>query len=125
MDLSFSDTLSALGGIMERAEDVRKHIKVYLLVFAGLAIGTVVTVAASNLQVGVAIGIFIAMVIATLKGSMVAGFFMHLTNEKRLIYFLLGITALLLAVMVFITFSTIGDQVGVQIIPESASHSVH
>ena len=110
---------------MERAEDVRKHIKVYLLVFAGLAIGTVVTVAASNLQVGVAIGIFIAMVIATLKGSMVAGFFMHLTNEKRLIYFLLGITALLFAVMVFITFSTIGDQVGVQIIPESASHSVH
>ena len=110
---------------MERAEDVKKHIKVYLWVFAGLAIGTIVTVAVSNLQAGVALGIFIAMVIATFKGSLVAGFFMHLTNEKKLIYFVLGITALLLLVMMFITFSTIGDQVGVQIVPESAAGSVH
>ena len=110
---------------MDHAEDVKKHVKVYVMVFLALGVGTIFTVAASSLEVGVAVGIIIAMIIATIKGSLVAGFFMHLANEKKLVYTVLGITVVLFFAMIFITSSTIGDQVGERIVPEDISLSVH
>ena len=47
------------------------------------------TVAASYLEVATTLGIFIALVIATVKGGLVACFFMHLRTEKALIFFCL------------------------------------
>ncbi|MCA9251776.1 MAG: cytochrome C oxidase subunit IV family protein [Phycisphaerales bacterium] len=75
------------------AEDVRKSIKSYLLVFGALAVLTVITVAASWLKVSVALAIFIALVIASVKGSLVASVFMHLTGEKATLYWVLIISA--------------------------------
>lgn len=65
------------------AEEARKHIKVYLGVLGALAVLTVVTVSAAGLQTGIIVGVAIAMLIAVVKGSLVAGFFMHLLYDRK------------------------------------------
>jgi hypothetical protein len=54
-------------------QEVKRHIRVYLYTFSALAVLTVVTVAAASLNVAVGTGIFIAMVIATVKGNFGSG----------------------------------------------------
>ena len=85
------------------------------MVFGALAILTVITVGASYLQVGVVSAIVIAVIIATVKGSLVASIFMHLLSEKKFIYILLGVTALLFLVLMFVTLFTVNDQVGIHV----------
>ncbi len=65
------------------AEELRKHIKVYWVVLVTLAILTVVTVSSANLDAGFVVGLVIALLIATIKGSLVAGFFMHLLYDRH------------------------------------------
>ena len=72
-----------------------------------------------------ALAILIAMIIATAKGTLVVGFFMHLLHEKKMIYLILIITLVFLMSLFFITFGTIGDQVGVKIVSESDSSGIH
>jgi cytochrome c oxidase subunit 4 len=73
--------------------EVAKHIKVYMIVFIALLIGTVVTVALNYLHFdSVALTIGIALFVATIKASLVACYFMHLITEKRMIYLILGFT---------------------------------
>ncbi len=74
-------------------EAVKKHVKVYLRVFAALAVLTVVTVAVSYLHLPVLVAVALALAIAILKGSLVAAYFMHLTNEKKIIWAILLLTA--------------------------------
>jgi cytochrome c oxidase subunit 4 len=78
------------------AHDIKKHVKVYWIVFGALAVLTVVTVSAASIEASVGMGIFIAMVIAVTKGSLVASFFMHLMFDKNR-----GIAALLLLCLIF------------------------
>jgi len=84
--------------------DVRKEVKKYFVVFAMLLILTVVTVAASNLQFGVTLGIIVALIIASVKGYLVACNFMHLTSEKKLVYFVLILAVIFLMGMMFFFF---------------------
>lgn len=76
-------------------KEAKKYIWVGLLLF----LLTVVTVAARTLNVGLVLAIFIALLIATFKGSLVASFFMHLVSEKKAIYILLLSTTLLFVLM--------------------------
>ena len=110
---------------MDTTQDIKKEISGYMKIFGALAVLTIVTVAVSFLKVGIGLAVFIAMVIATVKGSLVASFFMHLAHEKKLIYLFLCVTLVFLMSLFFITFGTIGDQVGEKIVPESVSSSVH
>ena len=110
---------------MGSASDIKKEINLYLKVFGALAVLTVLTVAAAYLDVGIGLAVIIAMIIATTKGSLVASFFMHLAHEKGLIYLTLIITLVCLLALFFITFGTIGDQVGVEIVTEGVSSGVH
>lgn len=71
---------------------IQEHIKVYLTVFGALAILTVLTVAASFLNVTESEAIFLALVIATIKASLVAGYFMHLITERQTIVWILILT---------------------------------
>ena len=71
---------------MSDSHDIQKHIKVYYAVFASLAVLTVVTVAVSYVHFGIMAAVVIGLAIACLKGTLVALFFMHLSNEKRWIY---------------------------------------
>ena len=71
---------------MSDSHDIQKHIKVYLAVFAALLIFTVVTVAVSYIHFGVLAAVSVGLAIAIVKGSLVALFFMHLSNERRWVY---------------------------------------
>ncbi len=75
------------------AEEVKKHVRVYVAVFAALAVLTVVTVAVSYLELPTSTAIALALLIATVKGSLVALYFMHLISEQKAIVWLLGLTA--------------------------------
>jgi cytochrome c oxidase subunit 4 len=76
------------------AEDVKSSIKVYLFVFGALASLTIITVAAKELNIGVAAGIAVALLIASVKGTLVASYFMHLVHERSALYWILGLCAL-------------------------------
>ena len=89
------------------AEEVRKHVKVYLTVFAALSVLTVVTVGVSYLHIrSVAMTILIALFIATIKGSLVAGYFMHLVSEKQIIFWVLALTAVFFIVLMLLPVLT-------------------
>ena len=72
--------------------DIKKHARKYQLVFGALLILTIVTVLVAEIHVTIALGIIIALLIATVKASLVASFFMHLSHEKPWIYWILLIT---------------------------------
>jgi cytochrome c oxidase subunit IV len=74
------------------AADIRKQVRGYMLVFGALAVGTVITVAVSYLHLPLAIGLAVALLIASIKGSLVAGWFMHLKAERKAIYAVLALT---------------------------------
>lgn len=75
-------------------EEIKKHVRIYIAVFAALAFLTVVTVAVSYLRLPFLKAVIVALVIATLKASLVAAFFMHLISEKTIIFSILTLTFL-------------------------------
>ena len=84
-------------------EQIRKEMRVYVTVFLGLAVLTAVTVyACYGLKLPVHTAIIVALIIASIKGFLVAGFFMHLLSEKKVIY---GV--LILTVVFFIFLMTL------------------
>ena len=76
----------------DHAVDIDRHVRVYITVFVALMALTIVTVAVSYLDLSTGMAITLALFIATIKGSLVACYFMHLISEKRLIYAVLVIT---------------------------------
>src|SRR5687767_9649350 len=73
----------------ENAEDIKKHVKVYIMVFAALAALTIVTVGISYLHLPTHWAIVFALLVASVKGSLVACYFMHLISERKIIYYIL------------------------------------
>ena len=96
----------------ESAEDIKQHVKVYISVFVALMVLTVVTVGASYLNVTVPLAITIALIIATIKGSLVASYFMHLVSEKSPIYWALMLTAVFFIFLMFIPLLAMLDHIG-------------
>ena len=82
--------------------EVKKSVRAYMTVFVTLMVFTVLTVAASRFHFAVPIAITIALIIAAMKGSMVAAVFMHLSHERKAIY-----GALLLTLVFFIVLLAI------------------
>ena len=76
----------------DHAADIDKHVRVYIIVFVALMALTLITVAVSYLDLPPAMAITVALFVATIKGSLVACYFMHLISEKKLIYAVLVIT---------------------------------
>ncbi len=91
------------------AARVRQHLRVYVMVFVALAVLTVVTVAISYLDLPTALAISVALVVATVKASLVAGYFMHLLSEKKVILYLLVLCA---AFLVFLFVLPLGTETG-------------
>ena len=82
-------------------EDINHHIPIYKKIFLYLLLFTVVTVGVSYIDFGIAGGIFIGLLIASVKGFLVAANFMHLNAERGLIYFILALTLLFFVVLLF------------------------
>jgi cytochrome c oxidase subunit IV len=93
----------------KHAHDIRSHLKVYIGVFVALLVGTVITVAASRVDLGHAGNISLAMVIAVAKAFLVAGFFMHLVSEKKPIYTILIFTGFFFVVLMALTIWSMYD----------------
>ena len=93
------------------SDDISKHVKTYFMVFGALMVLTVVTVAVSYLHLPVHQAIIVALFIATIKGSLVAMFFMHLNHERRMIYWVLALTVVFFAVLMLVPLSTNLDKV--------------
>ncbi len=93
--------------------DIQEHIKVYLTVFGALGVLTILTVTASYLDVSSSEAIFLALTIATIKASLVAGYFMHLITEKQTIVWILILTFFFFLVLMFFPLITATDQTGV------------
>jgi cytochrome c oxidase subunit 4 len=78
--------------LAHHAADIDKHVRIYITVFVALMVLTVVTVAVSYLHLPVPVAVAVALLVATVKGSLVACYFMHLISEKKLIYAVLALT---------------------------------
>ncbi|SVB25884.1 uncharacterized protein METZ01_LOCUS178738 [marine metagenome] len=91
---------------------IEEHIRVYLTVFGALGVLTVLTVAASYMDVSNTEAIFLALAIATVKASLVAGYFMHLITEKQTIIYILCLTFVFFLVCMFIPLITYIDHTG-------------
>ena len=84
-------------------EEIKREVRVYLIVFGALAALTVVTVAAfyGLKSYPVHVAVMVALAIASVKGFLVAGYFMHLLSEKKLIYAVLLLTVFFFVVLIW------------------------
>lgn len=82
-------------------EAIRKETRTYIKVFIALAVLTVLTVAVSYFHMSPVMAVVVALLIATFKGSLVAGFFMHLFHERKTIYWILLLTVVFFLVLLF------------------------
>jgi len=82
-------------------EAIKNEIKRYLYVFGALAALTIITVAISRLHLPTMQAVILALAVATVKGSLVAAFFMHLISERKLVYAVLVLTVFFFGVMIW------------------------
>lgn len=102
-------TTTTTGDHAAHAADIDKHVRIYITVFVSLMVLTIVTVAVSRFHLPVHIAVTIALLVATIKGSLVACYFMHLISEKKLIYAVLALTGAFFIVLLFLPVLTHTD----------------
>lgn len=86
------------------SHDVHSEVRRYKFVFISLLIGTVVTVGAYYLHLpSVALTVAVALFIASIKAFLVAGYFMHLMSERKMIYGILITTVFFFAGLMYLT----------------------
>ena len=93
----------------DHAADIDRHVRVYITVFVALMVLTIITVAVSRVHLPVPMAVTVALVVATIKGSLVACYFMHLISEKKLILAVLMLTAVFFAVLLVVPAVTHGN----------------
>jgi cytochrome c oxidase subunit IV len=82
----------------------------YLFVYFALLAGTALTVWASFIHFdSPAVNIAVALAIAGVKASLVAGYFMHLISERKMIYSVLAFTAIFFVGLMFLTLWSFAD----------------
>ena len=92
---------------------IKKSIRTYGIVGGLLLIFTVITVAVNQIHLAsVALAITVALIIAIMKGSMVASIFMHLSHEKKWIYGALLLTVVFFVVLMMLPGLTVADSIG-------------
>jgi len=88
------------------SENIKHHIITYRNVFIALLFFTGLTVGASYIEFSsVTLGLFIGLLIACIKGFLVAANFMHLNNEKSFIYGTLILTIVFFFILLTIPLS--------------------
>lgn len=97
----------------EHEIDVDKHVRTYIIVFVSLMALTLVTVAVAYLHLPTGAAIAVALLIASVKGSLVACYFMHLISEKKLIYAVLVFTVIFFLAVLLGPLLTNLDEVSV------------
>lgn len=93
----------------DHAVDIDKHVRIYIIVFVALMALTIVTVAISRLHLPTPLAVSVALLVAIIKGSLVACYFMHLISEKKLIYAVLVLTAAFFVALLVLPILTVHD----------------
>lgn len=94
----------------EHPDHFAHHVRRYLYVFVALIFGTIFTVWASYIPFPTReINIAVALFIASCKAFLVAGFFMHLISERKMIYGILGFTAFFFTSLMALTVWSFHD----------------
>ena len=93
----------------DHAADIDRHVRIYITVFVALMVLTIITVAISRVHLAVPIAVTVALLVATIKGSLVACYFMHLISEKKLIYAVLALTAVFFVALMVLPVVTVHD----------------
>ncbi|SRR6266568_71334 len=91
----------------DHAADIDRHVRIYVTVFVALMALTIITVAISRLHLPIPIAVSVALLVAIIKGSLVACYFMHLISEKKLIYAVLTLTAIFFAALLALPALTV------------------
>ena len=91
---------------------MKKAIRTYGVVGGLLLLFTVITVAVNQVHLAIPLAITVALIIATIKGSMVASIFMHLSHEKKWIYGSLILTVIFFVVLLMLPNLTVSDTIG-------------
>jgi cytochrome c oxidase subunit 4 len=93
----------------DHAVDIDRHVRIYITVFVALMVLTVITVAVSYLDLSVPLAVTVALFVALIKGALVAGYFMHLVSEKKLIYAVLALTVVFFIALMALPIVTYSD----------------
>lgn len=97
-------------------EHLEEHVQACIVVFLSLLVLTGLTVWASYLKVPTAAAVTIALCVASVKGTMVVLYFMHLISEKKLIYFALSMTGFFFLVLILLPVLGVHDIIRILII---------
>jgi caa(3)-type oxidase subunit IV len=106
-------------------EAIRKSIRTYLMIGAALFVFTVITVAVNQIHLAVPLAITVALIIASMKGTMVAAVFMHLNHERKWIYGALILTVIGFIILMTVPSFTVHDGIGTPIHVESPAPAEH
>ena len=90
-------------------EEFKKHLGRYYVVFVALLCLTAITVGVSYLHLNRPLAITVALVIACVKAGMVAAVFMHLLDERKVIYAVLILTVAFFFLVLLLPMFTIVD----------------
>ena len=82
-------------------EAIRKEMRKYLIVLGCLALLTGVTVWIAHFHLPTWQAVTLALIVASIKGTLVAAFFMHLISERKLIYAVLVVTIFFFGMMIW------------------------
>ena len=92
-------------------DDIKKSVKTYFMIFGALMVLTIITVGVSYVHLPVAAAVTVALIVATIKGSLVALYFMHLLHERKVIYWVLALTLIFFIFMMFVPLLTNSDRI--------------
>ena len=104
---------------------IKKTVRSYLMVGSALLVFTAITVAANQFHFAVPVAITVALIIATMKGSMVAAVFMHLSHEKKWIYGALLLTVAGFLILMSVPIFTLMDSIGTPAQAVGGEHAGH
>ena len=106
---------------------IKKSIRSYMMIGAALFVFTGITVAVNQVHLAVPMAITVALIIATMKGSMVASVFMHLNHERKWIYGALILTVIGFFILMTVPLFTTMDHIGtpIHVAPPASEHTVH
>jgi caa(3)-type oxidase subunit IV len=103
--------------------DIDKHVKTYITVFVTLMALTIITVAVGYLHLPIGQAVAVALLIATIKGGLVASYFMHLISERKLIYAVLISTVTLFVVLLLVPLFTVEDGTMIEHTGAASAHT--
>ncbi len=103
---------SYIAGQVTEVREVHRHISplsTYFKIFGALVFLTGLTIAVSYIGFGEA-SLFIALVLATIKATLVAGWFMHLKVDDRFHLFIFLASLLFVAIFFILTFADVNTR---------------